>query len=396
MSPICRRRRNLGIVISLCAAAAPLIAQTPSPSVSTGFGVDTTAADVGNIVALVRAYLAAPDTSARSRGLWTTATDFDRRIGDLTAGQAYQGFPAIVVGVIAVPSNDSLYVVKILHARADSAEGIAPLALQRVFAIRDTSSRFRFKLGSALPYVTKDWERRNKGPITFIYAPAQRPNQQRIDSAVRFVDSVARTFRVSSPEHLDVIVGPTMDEVERAIGMDFFVEPSGPGVRSGGRNFGSVLLVGNPMIGEAYYHEFVHAVLGPHIRAGTQLLAEGVATWMGGSRGRTPLEMYGAVHRYQLEDSTLTLSGLFRKGFNDPDALRASDLLYGTGALIAKAVYEKRGIAGVRTLYETSGDADAILRAIARSLDLPVDESAALDRWWRTEAARSSSRRTSR
>ena len=382
-----RWRPSLRIVIGLCAAGAPLTAQTPSPSVSTGFGVDTTVTDVGNIVALVRAYLAAPDTSARSRGLWTTSTDFDRRIGDITAGQAYQGFPATVVGVVSVPSNDSLYVVKILHARADSAEGIAPLALQRVFAIREAGSRFRFKLASALPRVTKDWERRTKGPITFIYAPTQRPNPARIDSAAHFVDSVARTFDVSAPDHLDVVVGPSMDEVERAIGMDFFVEPSGPGQRSGGRNFGSILLVGNPAIGEAYYHEFVHAVLGPHMRAGTQLLGEGVATWLGGSRGRTPQEMYTAVHRYQLEDSTLTLTGLFRKGFNDREALRASDLLYGTGALIAKAVYRRHGIAGVRSLYQTSGDGDTLLRAIELALDLPANDNGALDRWWRAEAA---------
>jgi hypothetical protein len=106
------------------------------------------------------------------------------------------------------------------------------------------------------------------------------------------VDSVAKLFNVPVPRHLDVIVGASMDDVERAIGLDFFSEPSGPGQRSGGLNLGSIILSGNPAIGEAYLHEFVHSVLGPSLPAGNQLLSEGVATWLGGSRGRSPREMY--------------------------------------------------------------------------------------------------------
>ena len=62
----------------------PAQAQVAPAAVSVSFGIDTTIVDVGNIVRLVRAYLAKPDSSARSRGLWSTATDFDRRVGDLT------------------------------------------------------------------------------------------------------------------------------------------------------------------------------------------------------------------------------------------------------------------------------------------------------------------------
>lgn len=379
-------RLIIALAIASLASGLSLEAQQPSPSVSTGFGVDTTVADVRDIVSLVRAYLAQPDTSARARGLWTTSTEFDRRVGDIGAGQTKQGFPATVVGVISTP-GDSVYVVKILYARADSAAGIAPLALERLYAIRDARAPFRFKLASAFPRVTRDWERRSKGPLTFVYAPGQRPNPTRIDSAARFVDSVARLFDVPAPAHLDVIVGQSMDDVMRGLGLDFFIEPSGPGVRSGGRTLGPLLLVGNPDIGEAYYHEFVHAILGSHLRAGSLLLAEGVATWLGGSRGRTPAQMYGAVYRYQREDSTLTFTGLFRKGFELNDPLRASDLLYGTGALIANAVFQKHGIGAVRRLYQSTGDNETMLREIARALDLPVDNPRALDRWWRQEAS---------
>jgi len=386
--------KRSSILFSASLVGLPLLgvsslgAQAPSTSVTAGFGVDTAIADVHNIFSLVRAYLAKPD-SARSRGLWTESTEFDRDVGDLTALVTIcQGFPATVVGVIPATPNDSAYVVRILYAQGDSAHGISPLALQRLYALRDRGAPFGFKLSGALPRMTESWDRRTNGRITFWYSPGTKPNQAKIERSARFVDSVARLFDVPPPKHLDVYVGPSMDEVDRAIGLDFYPEPSGPGQRSGGRDFGSILLVGNPEIGEAYLHEFVHAVLGPQIHPGNHLLNEGVATWLGGSRGHTPAQMYALVRGYQTADSTLTLSGLMRADFRDDDAIRAADLLYGSGALVANAVYRKRGIAGVLRLYRATGDADAILRAIAAELSLPTNDPTAIDRWWREEAAR--------
>ncbi len=365
--------------------------QQPSPSVSLGFGVDTTIADVRNVVSLVRAYLAKPDSSARTRGLWSKSTEFDRRVGDIAGGRANQGFPATVVGVTTAGPGDSVYVVKILYARADSGgRNIAPLALERLYALRELGAPFTFRLSSATPHVTDSWERRTKGPITYWYAPGQRPNTTKIDSVARFVDSVTKLFAVPGPVHLDAYVGPAMDEVERAIGLDFFPEPSGPGQRSGGLNLGYVLLLGNPAIGEAYFHEFVHAVLGPHLRAGSALFGEGVATWLGGSRGRSPREMYALVRGYQEADSTLRLSALVRSGFQDSDAERASDLLYGTGALVANAIFRRQGIAGLRKVYQSRADGDTLLRELATALGMSALDNGSLDSWWRAEAARAS------
>ncbi len=365
-------------------------AQVPSPYVSAGFGVDTTIADVRNVVSLVRAYLARPDSSARSRGLWSTATDFDRTVGDVTAGRANQGFPATVVGVIPAMLGDSVYVVRILYARADSAGRVAPLALQRLYAVRESGTPYGFRLSGAFPRMRTNWQQRAKGPITFWYVPGQSPNPVRIERAARFVDSVAKLFTVPVPRHLDVIVGTSMDDVERAIGLDFFPEPSGPGQRSGGLNLGYIILSGNPAIGEAYFHEFVHSVLGPSLPAGSMLLGEGVATWLGGSRGRTPREMYALLRRYQQSDSSLTLSSLIRSQFQAADADRASNLLYATGALIADSIYRRQGIAGLRNVYQLRGDPETLIRGISSALGFSSTDNRSLDLWWRTETARAS------
>src|SRR5205809_3014093 len=58
-----RRPRRFVVVVFALAAfiiATRTFAQTPPPTVSVSFGIDTTTTDVGDIVRLVRAYLAKP------------------------------------------------------------------------------------------------------------------------------------------------------------------------------------------------------------------------------------------------------------------------------------------------------------------------------------------------
>lgn len=365
-------------------------AQVPSPSVSLGFGVDTTIADVGNIVALVRAYLSKPDSSARSRGLWSTSSSFDRRVGDVSAGDAYQGFPATVLGIIPSGLGDSVYVVKLLHATADSGgRRISPLALQRLYAVRESDAPFSFRLSASLPRLTKNWERRSEGGVTFWYAPGQRPNVRKIQSSIRFIDSVGTLFQVSVPEHLNVYIAGTIDEAQRAVGLDFMVEASGPGGGRGGRSLPSgIILVGDPAIGEAYFHEFVHAVLGPTLRPANGLLGEGIPTWLGGSQGRTPPEMYAFLKQEQDADPSLTLAGVINYDFAARPAKLGSDLQRATGALIANAVFHKRGITALRKVAQLRGGTDTLLRELTTQLGLPNATSKSLDQWWRDEATR--------
>lgn len=59
-----------------CVIGAPLRAQTPSPSVSLSFGVDTSIVDVRDIVRLTRAY-------------WRGPTDMANRLGEVTGDASY-------------------------------------------------------------------------------------------------------------------------------------------------------------------------------------------------------------------------------------------------------------------------------------------------------------------
>jgi hypothetical protein len=382
--------RVMAVALTASGICSRLHSQTPAASVSLGFGVDTAIVDVGHIVSLTRAYLAQPDSSARSRGLWSTADEFDRRYGDITAADVYQGFRATIVGIVPVSPEDSVYVVKILHATADSSgQSISPLALQRLFAVRESGAPFAFRLSAALPRLTKSWERRSKGALTFHYAPGVQPNLGKINQSARFVDSVATLFHVPPPSHLDVYVAQTIDEAQRATGLDFAIEASGPGNGVGGRTLASgIILSGDPRVGEAYFHEFVHAVLGPTLRPGTALLGEGIPTWLGGSQGKSPRDMYALLKREQDADPRLTLTDVLDYDFQNKPAKLGSDLQRATGALFANAVYRERGIACLRKLAQLRGDTNSLMRELAAQLELGDPHSESLDSWWRADAKR--------
>ena len=371
----------------------PAQAQVAPAAVSVSFGIDTTIADVGNIVHLVRAYLAKPDSSARSRGLWSTATDFDRRFGDLTA-EAYQGFPATIVSVASDGPGDSVYVVRVLYASADSTgQRISPLALQRLFAVRESGAPFSFRLSGALPRLTREWEQRTSGHVTFWYAPGQKPNPARISHASAFVDSVATLFQVPPPKHLDMYLGRSREEVERARGLDFFPAASADRGLGGGAISTGMVFVGNPALGETYLHELAHAVLSPTVLTRNGLFNEGVATWLGGSRGRTPREVYARLRQIQIARPALTFGQVLSRDIPDAAAEEMTDAYYATGALVVDAVYRRAGLSGLRALAQLNNDPSTLLAALPAQLGISTSDQTALNRWWRDQAARLSGTR---
>lgn len=381
-------RRTLGCVLLAFAALGPgsLRAQTPPPSVTLSFGVDTTDADVGSIVRLVRAYLARPDTSASARRYWATADPVDRRSGDLHRGFAYQGFPAAILGVMSAGAGDSVYVTKILYAAADSTgRRVTPLALQRLYAVRAPGAEHGWQLSNALPRHTRDWPSRRVGRVTFHYAPGQHADAERAGVAARFVDSVATLFAVEPPARLDYYVTASPDEYLRALGLDFFPLPSGRNTATGGQALTEpgIVLAGDPAQGEAYVHELVHVVLRGRVGGGG-IVGEGIATWLGGSKGRAPREMYRLLAEFQRARPDVTLEALVRgtAGWG----VRENDARYATGALFVEAVYRRRGVRGLRSLVNTPSDPDSLLLAMSSHLGIPGSDLTNLERWWRGAA----------
>jgi hypothetical protein len=371
------------VCLFLCGLTSDLAAQTPPPSVTTSFGVDTTISEVRDIVRLTRAYLAQPDVSARSRGLWSKSP-VDARYGDL-AMEAYTGFPATIIGVTGAAPGDSVFAVKIIYGPADSSgTTLRPITLQRLYAVRAPGSPYGWQFSSPLPRLTRPWAHRDFGRITYWYAPGITQSSTKGLRASRFVDSVAKLFSVKPPSHLDAYLTATMDEGLRLIGLDFSLENSGPGSGFGGRGGGAgdYLILSDPRVGEAYLHELVHSVLGPTLQSRNSLFNEGVASWLGGSGNLSPRELYTGLEAYQRSHTNISMLDVLQGGGGeDHDAVVA---LYGTRALIADSIYRSSGIPGLKRFAQVTGrPADLIVALPGYIAGMGTDPNL----WWRSETA---------
>jgi len=185
-----------------------------------------------------------------------------------------------------------------------------------------------------------------------------------------------------------------MEEAQRAIGLDFFPMAAADRGLGGRALFGTLVLAGNRALGEAYVHEVAHAILGgPTFPIRSGFINEGVATWLGGSRGRTPQQTYARLSQIQVARPGLTLAQVLRHDIPDATAEEMTDAFYATGALAVNAVYRRAGIAGLRVLAQLSDDPSLLLAALPAQLGLSSSDKSALDRWWRAEAARISGMR---
>ncbi len=380
------------LALGLFRATKSASAQAPAATVVLGFGVDTTDSDVGQIVRLLRTYLADPKTTAQSSTLWRNAGSADLTQRDLAARYALQGLPATIVGVLATDGGDTVYSVKLLHARGERAGGGAsPIALQRLYAVRASTSPFGWQLAAALPQQTAEWRTLKAGQIVFHYAPDQRVDTIRARRAALFVDSVAALFDTHPPARINYYVTASPDAYFRALGLDFFVLPSGRGQAAGGNALPDVgvLLGGDPAQGELYRHELTHVALGNRIKLG--FLNEGLAAWLGGSRGLNATQLYGRLSEFQRAHGTVTFAALVKDKLSVPqEPVASSDAWYASGALVCERVYRRAGTGGLRILADAS-NTDTFFHVLASLLGL-ADDAQSLDRWWRTAVASNAGR----
>lgn len=288
---------------------------------------------------------------------------------DLTAGLAYHGAPATVVDIRPAAPESEEYVVKTLFARTDPEMGHArPVALTRVYAAREGG---RWVFGNAIHRLTSDWERTRIGPIEYVTPPGQPPDRTRAERLLSFADSIAVEFNVPQLDELTYYVAESPEDLHRIMGVDWTFGGLGHGYAILANQ---LLLSGDPAFGDENRHELVHILLEPILAEGQAhgLVWEGVATWYGGSSGRSFDELVEEYSSYLSERPGLTLDTILDD--NVPD--RGWNV---AGAVLVDLVFEDGGIERVQELLRSGRSNSDLRRAASRILGLPWDEVVA--RW---------------
>jgi hypothetical protein len=275
----------LAVALSTAAGQAPPL-QIP---VTVGLGLDTTAAPLPELLTLWRQYLQSGPYEGHSTPYWSESDQREWPKGfDLTTPWCYGSrddfakSQAVVLDIGPASHGDTTaYSIQTLFTYQDSSMARPlPYAVCRVYAVRQAN---RWLLTNALTLRTLNWQRRRFGPITFIYPSGHKFNRARATRSAAFVDSVASAFGANRHQPIKFYVADSPEVMFRLIGLDALPNHT-PGLAYAAHR---LIFSGSPIYGEWYPHELAHLALDSLTKSWRTPFAldEGLAMWLGGSRG---------------------------------------------------------------------------------------------------------------
>ncbi len=326
--------------------------------------VDTTRADVRAAVAVWSAYLRSRPDGIRHSPFWNEAEQTKSSRFDLLEREfeptLYRGYPVQILSVLGFP--DGFYQIKSLFG-GNNPKGRSPLifAITNVYVRPDASGKWL--LYNALPINrARFWNSQQVGHVTYYFPPYHQFNKQKARQLNQFIDDLCQQFNIPA-KPVEYYLADTPDELRQLRGFDYEAVGSGLLKPTGRAIDDRVFCAG---LDEFYPHEIVHVYLDARYPNQHPWGSEGVATFLGGSRGQ-PLDWHLArVASHLREHPEIDLRNML--GLVTLDEF--TDYRYAIGGLLARAIFQKGGIP-LLTRFMQSGRADiSYYMALEQLLDL--------------------------
>ncbi|WP_157813367.1 hypothetical protein [Flavobacterium sp. 5] len=227
-------------------------------------------------------------------------------------------------------------------------EKFSPDWITKLYAVRDAKGEF--KLENTISYDTRKWKKYQYKFINYVVHPDCSFNKKEASKAVAFCEKIAKQFNIRI-EPFTYFQLPNSDAMGKLYNFDYWMS------YLGGQTFHSTREIFTTYGKENYPHEFVH-LLFPMPKDGNLgcpgIITEGLATWLAGPNSNTSFEeaLKEVSKTFQKQDK-LTLEDImtfkFRNKFDN-------NILYVTGGVICRLVYEKQGEKGIWELYNSNQD----------------------------------------
>ena len=385
---LARRARRLsarGLVVAAALGAAAACADAQPRPLGLGFAVDTAATagttwgldaardSVASVVRAWEANLRVRGDSAARRRLWSAADQARHREPDLqlvAAGYVADASPTVLDVQPLRAGDASAFLVRTLYTGRGSGEHPGVLALERVHVVREGG---RWALAHPIADETRGWRRERVGAIEYVVHPSQPFDAAQAAEAARWTAELARRFGVAPLAPITYYQLPDLEAQSRLLGFDFAISADRVGGRADVRN--RLVFAADPRFGAAYLHEIAHVVLQPVIGGMDPFWAEGMAYWLGGSRGMTPPAMLRSLGAW-----LAARPGMGLRAIVDGDDPITQSARFPAAAAVLEAVHRRGGDAAVRRLLQRAGHAPVTFAALASAAGMPAAE---LERAWR-------------
>jgi|GEM_PF-786923 len=223
-----------------------------------------------------------------------------------------------------------------------------PDCITKLYAVRDSYGDF--KLENTLGHDTKNWKTYQYEFITYLVHPSCRFSESEARDAVKFCKDISKKFGLAVQPFKYYIL-PDADEMGQLYNFDYWLSYMGGQTNTQWRE----IFTTNGSLN--YQHELVHIVFPvptDKFPACPLIVNEGIATWLAGPKLNLSFER-------ALKEVSATLRTKNDVSLEDIRSFRIrndfdNNILYVTGAVICKLVFEKHGKKGIWDLYNCTNE----------------------------------------
>lgn len=277
------------VIVFGCSGSALLYAQQYKVTMQMSFWADTTIwNDLSPIIEVYKRYLESRPDSVYDNPYWNEKekqqyTDFDFSRNSLypnrTDLNAQYVFSKWKVVLLNVELKDSVYLLQSMFwsdSFAVQKPAINPLMMNRYYVIKEGG---KWKMANALPYDTKHWMVKDGKFIRYHYQVPEYYSDSLAAVNDEFCSYLMERFHTAPPPKIELYAVNGKHEVGKLLGYDYYFQGYAEA-----KSIQNIIISGNKSI--YYPHEIAHQFFPKPAGRGT-LVDEGLATWLGGSIGKS-------------------------------------------------------------------------------------------------------------
>lgn len=319
---------------------------------------DAEDSETQEVMTLFENYIASAPQENKANPYWNQEEQEKHKHYDFLESEfqpsLYMGFP---VHVLSIQFNDRFCQIKAQFSYCQEDGSPYILATVNYHAKKENG---KYKLYNALPYNRKFWKNRKVGLVDFYYPPYHEFNLDKANKLNDFIHEICSNFDVE-PTPFEYYLADTYDEIQHLKGFDYYLGMGGTSKPSGKATDDKVYCGG---LGEYYPHEVVHLQIDEHYPNKHFWITEGLATYLGGSRGQTLEWHLEKTGRYLKDHPEIDLNNMLElTNLDDETAYH-----YVLGGLIVKRVCEKGGWELLKDFMNSGTTDDNYYQAIERFL----------------------------
>lgn len=326
--------------------------------------VDSTDVETTEVMALFENYLSSCPQNKEKNPFWNTEEQKKHDNYDFLESEfqpsLYMGFP---VHVLSIKWDEDTCEIKAQFSYCKDDGTPYVLAIVNYRAKKENGN---FKLYNALTYNKQNWNCITLGLVDFYYPSYHVFDYGKAEKLNDFIVRICKNFGVT-PKPFEYFLADDYDEIQVLKGLDYYLGMGGKSRPSGKAGDDKVYCGG---LGEYYPHEVFHVLIDEHFPNRHFWASEGVATLLGGSRGKSLDWHIKRTNLYLQKHPEIDLKNMLELTNLDSE----TSYHYALGGLIAKKIKDKGSWSLLKEFMSSGKTDEDYYKAVEKYLGIEKTE----------------------